>query len=93
MKELEKKFEGKNITFLGLSTDKDQAAWEEMVKSGKLSGTQLLIVGGTEFMRDYDVDGIPRFILLDPDGKIVNANMLRPSSSDIENTLNALPGI
>lgn len=44
--ELEKKMEGKNITFLGLSTDEDKAAWEETVKSGELSGVHFCLGEG-----------------------------------------------
>lgn len=93
LKELEKKFKGKNITFLSLSTDQNKVDWENRVKSGELSGTQLLIGQGCQFQKDYNINGIPHFILLDPDGKIVNASMIRPSSPDIEKVLNALPGI
>lgn len=93
LKELEKKFEGKNITFLSLSTDQNKTDWENMVKSGELSGTQLLIGRGSQFQKDYNINGIPHFILLAPEGKIVNASMIRPSSPDIEKVLNALPGI
>ena len=93
LKELEKKMEGKNITFLGLSTDEDKAAWEETVKSGELSGVQLLLGRGSQFQRDYNIDGIPHFILIDPDGKIINPKAVRPSSADAEKILNALPGI
>ena len=91
--ELEKKMEGKNITFLGLSTDEDKAAWEETVKSGELSGVQLLLGRGSKFKRDYNIDGIPHFILIDPDGKIINPKAVRPSSPDAEKILNALPDI
>lgn len=93
LKELEQKFRNKNITFLGLSTDKDRAAWNEMVKADQLPGTQLLLGPGSKFQRDYNIEGIPHFILLDPEGKIVNASMLRPSSEDVERVLNALPGM
>ena len=91
--ELEKKMEGKNITFLGLSTDEDKAAWEETVKAGELSGVQLLLGRGSQFQRDYNIDGIPHFILIDPDGKIINPKAVRPSSPDAEKILNALPDI
>ena len=81
LKELEKKMEGKNITFLGLSTDEDKAAWEKMVKSGELSGVQLLLGRGSQFQRDYNINGIPHF------------KTVRPSSPDAEKILNALPNI
>ena len=87
LKELEKKFEGKNIVFLGLSIDGNRTAWEERVKSGELAGVQLLLGRRSDFQQAYRIEGIPRFILLDPEGKIVNNNMLRPSSPDIEQVL------
>ncbi len=93
LKALEKKFEGRNIAFLGLSVDKDRDAWEQMVRSGGLAGTQLLLGPGSEFQQDYGIEGIPHFILLDKEGKIVNANMIRPSSEDAERILNQLEGI
>ncbi len=94
LKKLEEKFKGKNINFLGLSVDSEQAAWEKMVKSGELSGIQLLLGEDTKgFQKAYNIKGIPHFILLDPEGKIVNNNMMRPSEENIEKVLNALPGI
>lgn len=92
-RELVKKFEGRNITFLGLSVDKDKAAWEKMAESGQLAGVQLLLGSGSRFQSDYNIEGIPHFILLDKEGKIVNADMLRPSSEDTERLLNELEGI
>lgn len=93
MKELEKKFEGKNLTILGLSIDGNRAVWEERVKSGELAGVQLLLGRRSDFQQAYRIEGIPRFVLLDPEGKIVNNDMLRPSSPDIEQILNRLPGM
>lgn len=93
LKELEKKYEGRNITFVGLSIDKDKAKWEAKVKSGALCGTQLHIGTGSKFQADYRISGIPRFILLDPNGRIVNPDMTRPSSDDTVKILNSLPGL
>lgn len=93
LKELENKMEGKNITFLGLSIDEDKVAWEKMVKSGELSGVQLLLGRGSRFQRDYNINGIPHFILIDPDGKIINPKAVRPSSPDAEKILKALSDI
>ena len=92
-RELVENFEGPNIAFLGLSVDKDKAAWEKMAASGQLAGVQLLLGSGSRFQSDYNIEGIPHFILLDKEGKIVNADMLRPSSEDTERILNELEGI
>lgn len=93
LKQLEAKYRGRNITFLSLSIDHDRAKWTEKVRSGTLTGTQLLIGRGSRFQRDYGITGIPHFILIDPQGRIVNASMTRPSSDDTEKILNSLRGL
>ncbi len=93
LKKLAEKYKGRNITFVGLSIDADKAKWEARVKSGELCGTQLHIGRGSKFQTDYRISGIPRFILLDPNGRIVNPDMTRPSSDDTEKILNAQRGL
>ena len=93
LKELEKKMHGKKIVFVSISCDKDKAAWEKMVKEQGLGGVQLHNGGDREFMTAFGIRGIPRFILLDKEGKIVNPNMTRPSNPETEKTLKALKGI
>lgn len=93
LKELEEDYAGRNITFLSLSTDARKADWIKVVTAQKMSGTQLFLGSGSRFQTAYKADGIPHFILLDPEGKIVNANMLRPSSADIRTYLDRQPGL
>ena len=91
--DLEKKFADAQIVFLGLSTDGDKAAWERVVRAGDMCGTQLYLGARSSFQTAYNIKGIPRFILLDKDGVIINNDMSRPSSPDTEKVLAALPGI
>ncbi len=93
LKNLEKRYDGRNITFVGLSIDKDKSKWEARVKSGELAGTQLHIGTGSQFQADYRINGIPRFILIGPDGRIVNPDMTRPSSDDTVKILDSLKGL
>ena len=89
-KALEERFADRDITFLGLSIDDDKARWAEMVNSGKTSSHQALIDKESEFLEAYDVRSIPRFILLDKEGKIVNPNMVQPSSGQVVEMLEKL---
>ena len=93
LKELEKKFEGTEIVFIGLSTDGDKEKWAKMVKEGNMPGVQLHIGPRSEFQKAYNIDGIPRFILLDKEGVILNNNMSRPSSEDTYKFIESLEGI
>ena len=93
LKALEKQFEGKEIVFLGLSVDADKNKWEDKVLSGTLSGIQLYLGNQSGFLTDYEVATIPRFILLDKEGKIVDSDMSRPSSDKTAEFLAALPWI
>lgn len=93
LKQLEEDFRDRNITFLSLSTDERKADWLKVVQNQEMTGVQLFLGKGSRFQTAYKADGIPHFILLDPEGKIVNANMLRPSSPDIRAYLEKLPGM
>ena len=93
LKQLEEQFADAEIVFLGLSVDSDKAKWEAMVKEGKLTGTQLYLGNKSSFQEAYRAEGIPRFILLDKDGRIISNDMTRPSESATAETLNGLEGI
>lgn len=93
LKKLEEDYKGRNITFLSLSTDTKRADWIKVVQAQQLTGVQLFLGAGQRFQTAYKADGIPHFILLDPEGKIVNPNMLRPSSPDVRAYLDAQPGL
>ena len=93
MKALEKEFEGAQIVLLGLSVDKDKQAWKKMVRSGELTGVQLYLGPQSKFQEAYRVEGIPRFILLDKEGRIINNDMFRPSEEMTAQTLRNLEEI
>ena len=93
LKKLKKKFDGKNIAFVGISSDQDVEAWKKMVDKQKLEGIQLHIGDDQSFMQAYMVTGIPRFILIDKDGLVYDANAPRPSSDEIKELFNSLEGI
>ena len=61
-----------------------------MVKDKNLTGIQLYAGKDIAFMKDYLVTGIPRFILIDPTGNIVNPNAPRPSDPALENLFKEL---
>lgn len=82
LKKLEETFKGMNIAFVSLSCDKDKAKWEKMVKDDQMGGIQLWGDADNAFLNAYRVQTIPRFIFLDPEGRIVNPDMTRPSQPE-----------
>jgi len=73
-----------NITWLYFSIDKDQDAWvkksNELAEYGLLKN-QYLILDGLEsgITKFLDLKGIPRYVLLDENGLVINGNAPRPS--------------
>lgn len=93
LKALEEQFKGRDITFLSLSADSDKSKWEARIKEGDMTGVQLYLGNNSDFLTAYGISGIPRFILLDRDGRIINSEMTRPSSDDTAEILSELKGI
>lgn len=94
VKELEEKMHGKNIEFVSISVDKDAAAWSSFVKKNDMTGVQLHNGGSRVLSTFFDVAFIPRFILVGPDGKVVNPQLDKPSTgSKLVDYLNELPNM
>lgn len=90
---LAEEFKNKNLTIVSVSVDKDKEAWAKMVGEG-MKGNQLFAEGAfqSELALRYRVNAIPRFLLIDPNGMIINVSTDRPSGK-IADLLNSLPGI
>lgn len=86
LKELEKKYAGKGIEFVSISSDNDQKKWAKTVKEEQLKGVQLIekCPTGSEISEYFIIKGIPRFILLDKEGRVYDANAPRPSDPAIQ---------
>lgn len=82
LKQLEEMMAPTKVAFVSISIDKDKAAWEKAVKEGKMGGIQLWAGENSDFIEAYKVQGIPRFILIDAEGNILEANMSRPSDKN-----------
>jgi thiol-disulfide isomerase/thioredoxin len=75
---------GSKVDFIYLSLDKDKVAW--LAKNSQLGLTQntyLLLKNFTsDFAYYYDIDSIPRYLLFDRNGKLINSSSPRPSRKD-----------
>lgn len=93
LKEVEKDYHGKNIEFVSISVDNGRGyknksleaskeGWKKMIAEKEMGGVQLFSdkAWKSDFVTGYKIQGIPRFILIDPAGNVVNADAPRPSS-------------
>jgi thiol-disulfide isomerase/thioredoxin len=90
LKTLEEAYHGKNVQFISVSTDKDVTAWKSFIAKESMSGLQLHQSQEMEKTMSYlyAVNSIPRFVLIDEEGKIVSVDAPRPSSGEeIRNTI------
>lgn len=83
--ELQKKYQGKDVVFLYMSTDKNEQAWNEMVTKLKLTGMNYRASDNVkqEIFNQFNLQYIPRYVLIDKNGKVVDANAKRPSDPSI----------
>jgi thiol-disulfide isomerase/thioredoxin len=95
LEKVEEQFQNKNIAFVSISIDntKDREKWSNLINEKKMSGIQLLADNEwkSQFIREYVIQAIPRFILIDVKGNIVNANAPNPSDPKLIELLNSLP--
>ncbi len=94
LKEIEHKYKGKNIEIVSISIDakKDYETWKNFVKDNNLGGNQLFADKDwkSQFVVDYGIQGIPRFILIDTEGNIISADAPRPSDPKLITLLTEL---
>jgi thiol-disulfide isomerase/thioredoxin len=94
LQSVEEKYQGKNIAFVSISIDKqeDFKKWETVVKEKNMGGVQLFADNdwNSDFAKSYGITSIPRFILIDPSGKIIKAVAERPSDPELLKVLEEL---
>ena len=88
--ELKNQFKDKAIQFVSISIDADEKAWRNKVENDKLDGIQLRVTNKDSFRTDYKITLIPRFILIDKEGKIIDSKMTRPSDPQTSEKLSSL---
>lgn len=86
-KELQKHYKGRDdIVFLYISFDSPQSKAEGFIKKREFTGIHLFSSKGfaSEAARKYNISSIPRYILVDKDGKLITGDAPRPSHNPKE---------
>ena len=92
LEKMTEEYKDKNLEIISISVDRDKQAWIDMVTEDQPQWIQLhdSIMINDEYLVKY----IPTFVLIDREGKIIDARAHRPSSGDLlTDQLNSLEGI
>ena len=91
LESLQEDYKTEPITFVSISVDRDKEAWKAMVKEKKLRGIHLYASPETKelFKELYDLRSIPRYMLIDEKGNIINANLPMPSDKNLKELITA----
>jgi hypothetical protein len=91
---LAERFASQNVAFIAISIDDGTWHWEWDAGERSLKVAQLHANDKNLFGRVYGIDYIPRYILIGPDGKIINAQMPEPGNRLFEEILRReIPGL
>ncbi len=89
---LKEQFKGKDVVFVYISSDRTKAAWTNGVAQLNIKGENFLTSAKVHHGYNdlFDVKYIPRYVLIDKEGKVVDANAKRPSNPAIATDINNL---
>ncbi len=79
----------KQVEFVYISIDDTDELWKRGIEANRLEGIQLHSPGGwkSEVVKAFKITGIPRYMLINKKGEIVNENAMRPSQPEILNEI------
>jgi thiol-disulfide isomerase/thioredoxin len=82
--ELAEQYTSESLAFVSVSIDEDKDKW--LVDVQRKQGKVLQIWTGTDdrFTKAFDINSIPRFMLIGPRGEIINDDMPPPSDPEFE---------
>ncbi len=80
---LRSRFNDGDVIFLYISLDESKDGWKKFLNEKGWNPQIHLVSNGaglqSEIAKTYNVKGLPKYILIDKDGKIANSNAKRPS--------------
>lgn len=87
--QLRKKTKKANVAYLFLSVDKEDAKWKSAISRFRIKGDHYRFVQGWKnpFSNYVDLDWIPRYIILDEEGKIIEPKSIHIDDRSLFETL------
>ena len=81
-----------SVNYVFISADKTPEKWAEGIVKHNLNGSNYLMPDGMKgaFGKSVDLDWIPRYIILDANGKIITYRAIETDFETIKTTLKSL---
>lgn len=78
-----------DIKFVNICIQTDSIKWRNIIKEKSFDGIQLFCQPEelADFKKEYLIEGLPRYIILDKTGNIIDFNAKKPSDITLENDL------
>ncbi len=83
----------KEVVFLYISFDRSDDAWKKGIEKFGIQGHHIMpgTALGNDINTKFQVTGIPRYLIIDKNGKVVDADAPRPSQTqDLKSKIDAL---
>ncbi|PTT00298.1 TlpA family protein disulfide reductase [Pedobacter sp. HMWF019] len=84
---LVKNYKGKDVAFVGISVDQNKKAWDKYTSEKNLNGIQLYAGPGNDLSKAYQINGIPRYLLIDKKGNLITPDSPRPADPKLKSLI------
>lgn len=88
-RELHQRYADRKVEFLYFSMDENENAWKRTAKKAGVEANNYLVLNPKEapIMRELKIHSIPRYLVFDKAGKLVDRDAPRPNEGQIETIL------
>lgn len=90
LNKMEHQFKNKDIQFISICMTDKSKKWKNLVNKNKIRGLNLITGKDYAISDFYNIRFIPRYVLIDKQGNILNSSAPRPSDTELESLLNNL---
>lgn len=88
MQQLTNQLKDKNVVFLNVGMDEDEANWKKTVTGRKLQGVHVYTKGmDAELVKRYNLKDIPAYFLIDEEGNFISIKPRRPADREAANEI------
>lgn len=87
---LKDRLDSDGVIFMYISSDRNESDWKRAVKEydlGDIGENYWIVSAESKFLTEIKFRYIPRYLIFDTDGRLVNLDAPRPSSSEIINEI------